>query len=109
MPADQGSDFTDASMTGFVSSVTYKEQGTPVTTTTRTTQRGLAVVQTEVTVSGQASTQKKRGRAAALNTRWHRQVLLRVRGVRQRQQPLSRSGGAVWQTGAVHRTAIIIN
>jgi hypothetical protein len=27
-------------------------------------------------VSGQASTQGMRGRAAALNTRWHRQVLL---------------------------------
>jgi hypothetical protein len=75
VPADPGSDVTDASMTGFVSSVTYPEQGTPVTTTIRTTQRGVAVVQTEVTVSGQASAQKKRGRAAALNTRWHRQGL----------------------------------
>jgi hypothetical protein len=74
--ADQGSDYTDASMTGFVSSVTYKEQGTPVTTITRTTQRGLAVVQTDVTVAGQANTQNKRGRASALSARWHRQVLV---------------------------------
>lgn len=73
--ADQGSDYTDASMTGFVSSVTYKEQGTPVTTITRTTQRGLAVVQTDLTVAGQANTQQKRGRASATSARWHRQVL----------------------------------
>ena len=26
-------------------------------------------------VAGQANTQKKRGKAAALSTRWHRQVL----------------------------------
>lgn len=75
VPADQGSDYTDASMTGLVSSVTHKEQGTPVTTITRTTQRGLAVVQTGVTVAGQANTQEMRGRASALSTRWHRQVL----------------------------------
>lgn len=75
VPAAQGSDYTDASMTGFVSSVTYKEQGTPVTTITRTTQRGLAVVQTDVTVAGQANMQKKRGKASALSARWHRQVL----------------------------------
>ena len=75
VPASQGSDFTNASMTGYASGVTYKEQGTPVTTETRTTQRGLAVVQTEVTVSGQASTDRKFARAAALNKRWHRQVL----------------------------------
>lgn len=75
VPADQGSDYTDASMSGYVSSVTYEQQGTPVTTETRTTQRGLAVVQTQVTVAGQANTQKKRGKAEALNTRWHRQVL----------------------------------
>ena len=73
--ADQGSDYTDASMTGFVSSVTYQEAGTPVTIITRTTQRGLAVVQTDVLVAGKANTQKKRGKAAALSTRWHRQVL----------------------------------
>lgn len=73
--ADQGSDYTDASMTGFVSSVTYQEAGTPVTIITRTTQRGLAVVQTNVLVAGKANTQKKRGKAAALSTRWHRQVL----------------------------------
>jgi hypothetical protein len=73
--ADQGSDFTDASMTGFVSSVTYKEGGTPVTTITRTTQRGLAVVQTEVTVAGQANTTTRIARAGAVSTRWHRQVL----------------------------------
>jgi hypothetical protein len=73
--ADQGADYTDASLTGFVSSVSYQEQGTPVTTTLRTTVRGLAVVQTMVTVAGKASSAKGRGKAAALNTRWHRQVL----------------------------------
>lgn len=73
--AVQSSDYTDASMTGFVSSVTYKEQGIPVTIITRTTQSGLAVVQTDVLVAGQANTQKKRGKASALSTRWHRQVL----------------------------------
>jgi hypothetical protein len=73
--AVQSSDYTDASMTGFVSSVTYKEAGTPVTIITRTTQRGLAIVQTDVLVAGQANTQKKRGKASALSTRWHRQVL----------------------------------
>lgn len=75
VPAVQSSDYTDASMTGFVSSVTYKEKDTPVTIITRTTQRGLAVVQTDVLVAGQANTQKKRGNASALSTRWHRQVL----------------------------------
>ena len=73
--ADQGSDYTDASMTGFVSSVSYQEQGTPVTTTLRTTVRGLAVVQTMVTVAGKASSAKGRGKASALNTRWHEQVV----------------------------------
>ena len=75
VPADQGSDFTSAAMDSFVSSITYKLQGTPVTTDTRTTQVGLAVVQTQVTVSGKAASQKGIGRAGALNKRWHRQVV----------------------------------
>lgn len=75
VPADQGSDFTNAAQNGFVSSITYKEQGTPVTTDTRTTQIGLAVVQTEVTVSGKAASQKGIGKAGSLNKRWHRQVV----------------------------------
>lgn len=75
VPADQGSDFTSAAMNSFVSSITYKQQGTPVTTDTRTTQVGLAVVQTQVTVSGKAASQKGIGRAGALNKRWHRQVV----------------------------------
>ena len=75
VPADQGSDYTDGSMTGFVSSVTYKEQGTPVTTITRTTQRGLAVVQTTVTIAGSALTPKRVQKASVVHQRWHRQVL----------------------------------
>lgn len=75
VPADQASDFTNAAKTSFVSSITYRMQGTPVTIETRTTQIGLAVVQTQVTVSGKAASQKGIGRAGSLNKRWHRQAV----------------------------------
>ena len=45
------------------------------TTETRTTQLGLAIVQTDVTVSGSRSGAKWVSRASAANTRWHKQAL----------------------------------
>ncbi len=75
VPAQQSTDFTSAARTTLASSITYRQQGTPVTTDTRTTQRGLAVVQTEVTIAGKASDRRRISRAQSINKRWHRQVL----------------------------------
>ena len=77
--AEQGSDFTDASMSGISSGVSYMYDGgsgmTNVMTLTTTTQRGLAVVQTDVTLSGPTVTTKNASKAGSLNTRWHKRVL----------------------------------
>lgn len=73
--ASQGSDITSSARDGIEASVTYKEGSVTVTTTTITTQRGLAVVQTEVTVSGSARTSKSVQKAADMNRTWHQRVL----------------------------------
>lgn len=75
VPAQQASDYTSAALDSYVSSITSTQGGVKVTTETRTTQRGLAVVQTQVTVSGPASGRKWVSRASATNKRWHARVM----------------------------------
>jgi hypothetical protein len=75
----QGTDFTDSSQTGIESSATYRYDGgagmTSVMEFRMTTQVGLTIVQTEVTLSGDAATTKNLDRAAQLNRKWHAQAL----------------------------------
>jgi hypothetical protein len=77
--ADQGSDFTDSTETGITSIVNYRYDGgagmTSVVEIRSTTQRGLAVIQTEVILSGSATSTKTVNRAEEMNKRWHRKAL----------------------------------
>jgi hypothetical protein len=77
--ADQGTDVTDASEAGVASMVTSRYGGGAGTTTVveirSTTQRELAVIQTEVILSGGATAWKTVNRAAEMNRRWHMQPL----------------------------------
>jgi len=77
--ADQGTDFTDAAENGIVSLVSYRYDGgagmTDVVELRVTTQVGLAVVQTEVVLSGSSASQKVVDRADRLVKRWQKQAL----------------------------------
>jgi hypothetical protein len=77
--ADQGTDFTDATENGIVSSVSYRyDDGVGMTDIVElrvTTQVGLAVVQTEVVLGGKSTSQKVVDRADRLIKRWQRQAL----------------------------------
>lgn len=77
--ADQGTDFTNATENGIVSGVSYRYDGgaglTDVVELRVTTQVGLAVVQTEVILSGTSTSQKVVDRADRLAKRWHKQAL----------------------------------
>ena len=73
--AQQASDFASSSKDSFVSSITSVQSGVKVTTQTRTTVRGLAVIQTKVTVSGPRSGSRWVARASAANRAWHDRVV----------------------------------
>ena len=77
--ADQGTDFTDADQNGIISGVSYRYDGgagmTDVVELRVTTQVGLAVVQTEVVLSGKSTSQKVVERADRLLKRWQKQAL----------------------------------
>ena len=75
VPASQGSDFADASRDSLISSITSTQQGVVVTTETQTTQRGLAVIQTKVTVGASKAGSKWVGRGSKTNRTWHQRVL----------------------------------
>jgi hypothetical protein len=77
--ADQGSDFTDASRTGVVVGLTYAGDGF-TQQSRRVTQRGLAVIVTEVTVitastPSEADAETSANAISALNKDWHEQVV----------------------------------
>ena len=55
VPAQQSTDYTSAAEDSLVSSITSTQGGVKEVTERRTTQRGLAVVQTVVTVAGPSS------------------------------------------------------
>lgn len=74
--ASSGSDFTDDSLTGYAAGLSYKQDGTIMFTDVRTTQRGLAIVQTEVTrwIDASASITQQQNTASKLgsvNATWH--------------------------------------
>lgn len=74
--AQSGSDFTDASMTGYVAGLSYKQDDKIIFTDIRTTQRGLAVVQTQVMrwVDASMSMTQQENTASKLSTangKWH--------------------------------------
>lgn len=50
VPGQSGSDFTDSSQTGYAAGLTYPQGDKIITQSVYTTQRGLAVIQTEVLV-----------------------------------------------------------
>lgn len=77
---NSGSDFTDASMSGYVAYLDYQQDGKTLMTEVRTTQRGLAVVQTTVFKAIPASTsdaqqQKLLGRMSSMNKTWHKSAV----------------------------------
>lgn len=79
---DQGFDQTDAAFTGLASAMTYVEPGEDLRgyVSTISTQRGLAIVQTQVRqyrALPQAMKQQQRGldRVDAVNASWHARVL----------------------------------
>lgn len=76
VPAESGSDFTDDSRTGYAAGISYTDDGMAVFRDVRTTQRGLAIVQTEVyrAIDGTVSTkqgQQAANRLGSVNGRWH--------------------------------------
>lgn len=76
VPAESGSDFTDDSRTGYAAGVSYTDGGVQVFTDVRTTQRGLAIVQTQVyravpTPVSESQGQKIASRAGKVNDTWH--------------------------------------
>lgn len=76
VPAQSGSDFTDDSRTGYAAGVSYTDGGAQVFEDVRTTQRGLAIVQTEVfrAVEGALSekqAQQTASRISSVNSTWH--------------------------------------
>ncbi len=74
--AQSGSDFTDSSLTGYAAGLSYPQDDMIIFTDLRTTQRGLAIVQTEVmrwvdssmTIKQQQNTASKLG---AVNAKWN--------------------------------------
>lgn len=76
VPAQQGSDFMNAAMDSYGSGVTYTDtEGVKTMELTLTTQRGLAVIQTTVSLAGSEATAKRLNRADRMNRRWHAQVV----------------------------------
>jgi hypothetical protein len=80
VPAQQGTDFTDSSQTGVASGVTYVDSGTRGYVETATTQRGLAIVQTQVRkfVTGTQTLKQQQetvNRLGAFNQKWHAKVV----------------------------------
>jgi len=78
--ADQGSDFTDATESGKGVNVTYVDNGVRGYEAIFTTQRGLAIVQTEVRqFVKRAQTLKQQqdnvSRISAVNQKWHAKVV----------------------------------
>ena len=80
VPGQSGSDFTDDSTTGYAAGVSYKQDDKIIFEDLITTQRGLAIVQTEVfralpstlTAKQQQNTASKN---ASVNKAWHTKVL----------------------------------
>ena len=119
---DQGYDQIDADFTGLASAMTYLEPGENIRgyVSTQSTQRGLAIVDAGAPVrpapaDHQAAAGRTRPRGPGEQhlapARPGRLPVLRGRG----DGPLTvvphaaRIGCAVWQTWAVHSTAIIIH
>lgn len=74
--AQSGSDFTDDSLTGYAAGLSYPQDDKIIFTDIRTTQRGLAVVQTEVMrwIDASASITQQQNTASRLgsvNGKWH--------------------------------------
>lgn len=78
--ADSGSDFLDSSTTGLGAALSYPQGDKILLTNLRTTQIGLAVVQTEIqravakTMSSTGQ-QQAAGRLGSVNTAWHKSVV----------------------------------
>lgn len=80
VPAQSGSDFTDESMTGYAAGINYSEGDVQAFKDVRTTQRGLAIVQTQVyrAVEGSRSAadrQQVANRLGSVNRSWHANVV----------------------------------
>lgn len=79
VPGEQGTDFIDASRTGVASAVTYQVVGgdgrATIMDIRTTTQVGLAVLQTRVSLVTPAATPRAFERAVALNRKWHAQLV----------------------------------
>ncbi len=80
VPAQQGTDFTDATRTSVGSGVTYVDDGTRGYVQTLTTQRGLAIVQTLVSryvpaTQTLAQQQATVSRLSTVNNKWHAKVM----------------------------------
>lgn len=80
VPAQSGSDFTDSSMTGYAAGVNYTDDNLQVFEDVRTTQRGLAIVQTKLyrAVEGSrspADRQQVANRLGSVNRSWHANVV----------------------------------
>lgn len=80
VPAQSGSDFTDDTMTGYAAGVSYKDEDLQVFEDVRTTQRGLAIIQTQVyrAVEGSRSAsdlQQVANRLGSVNRAWHANVV----------------------------------
>lgn len=78
--AQSGSDFTDDSRTGYAAGVNYADDGLQVFEDVRTTQRGLAIIQTELyrAVEGSrspADLQQVANRLGSVNRSWHANVV----------------------------------
>lgn len=78
--AESGSDFADDSMTSYAAGVNYADGDLEVFRDIRTTQRGLAIVQTEVYRAVQGTTSAAQGQQSAsrlgsVNRSWHANVV----------------------------------
>lgn len=78
--AESGSDFTDSSMRGYAAGVNYVDGGVQMFRDVRTTQRGLAIVQTEITRTFQGTPSVAQGEQVAnqlgsVNQSWHANVV----------------------------------
>lgn len=76
VPAESGSDFTDDSRTGYAAGISYTDGGITAFRDVRTTQRGLAIVQTEVfrgleRTPSVKQAQQTANRIGSVNERWH--------------------------------------
>lgn len=78
--AMSGGDWTDDSLSGYVSILYYDQNGTTLVTDVNTTLRGRAVVQTIVfdtypTGTADAKAMKISDRASTMNEKWHKNVV----------------------------------